>query len=129
MKKITNSFLVNHTRPHTGDSSSINRRTENKGRNIISLLILILPLLAAADLAYFTNNFLGWALTLGFFLFVPGYLLCSFICNSREDRNPAIKNLLETNKAPMGIWETATFSLGLSLLVMMLGGLALNTVH
>ena len=80
--------------------------------NGYKLWYLLLPLLAAANGAYFLNNFIGWAITLGFFIFIPGYLLLSLLKHEMKSR-----------------WEIASFSLGLSLLLMMLGGLALNTLN
>ena len=76
------------------------------------IIIVLMLALLLANLAYFTRDFLGWAVTLGFFLFVPGYLLLSCLKHG-------IKNH----------WEIASFSLGLSLLLIMVGGLALNSLH
>src|SRR5581483_101357 len=80
--------------------------------NPIFLWQLFVPLLVVADVSYFLNNFIGWTITLGFFLFAPGYLLLSLLRHEMKSR-----------------WEIASFSLGLSLLIMMLGGLALNTFY
>lgn len=70
-----------------------------------------LPFLMLANLAYIPNNVVGWAVTLCFFLFVPGYLLLSLLKHEIQSR-----------------WEIASFSLGLSILLLMLGGLLLNTL-
>jgi uncharacterized membrane protein len=73
---------------------------------------LCLPLLALANLAYAPKEFWGWVFTLGFFLLVPGYFLLSTIKHSIKSR-----------------LEIATFSLGLSLLILMVSGLALNSLR
>jgi uncharacterized membrane protein len=69
-------------------------------------------LLALANAVYLTHNIIGWVITLGFFLIVPGYLLLTLL-----------KHTIKSN------WEILGFSLGLSLLILMLGGLALNSLH
>ena len=74
--------------------------------------IVLLLALAAANAAYLTQNFFGWVITLSFFLFVPGLLLLSCLTHGIRSK-----------------WEIASFSLGLSLLLMMAGGLALNSLH
>lgn len=67
--------------------------------------------LLVANLAYFLPAPFGWPLTLGFFLFAPGYLSLQFIARQAWSR-----------------WETLSFSLGLSILFLMLTGLALNAL-
>jgi len=71
-----------------------------------------LPLLAMANIAYLSNNFFGWIITLVFFLFIPGYLLLNLLKHEIKSR-----------------WEISSFSLGLSLLLLMIGGLALNSTY
>jgi uncharacterized membrane protein len=78
----------------------------------IKMWYLLLPLLTVSNLAYLPKNFIGWVITLAFFLFVPGYLLLSCLKHEIESR-----------------WEIASFSLGFSLLLMMVGGLLLNSLH
>lgn len=78
----------------------------------IKLWQTLLPLLVAANISYFLNNFIGWAITLIFFLFIPGYLLLNILKHEMSSR-----------------WEIASFSLGLSLLLLMFGGLILNTFN
>jgi uncharacterized membrane protein len=78
----------------------------------LPLWTIIIPLLALANAAYLLNNIIGWALTLGFFLLAPGYLLLAQFKLKLESR-----------------WETAAFSMGLSILLLMLTGLALNSLH
>jgi uncharacterized membrane protein len=73
---------------------------------------LCVPLLALANVAYLPKNFVGWIFTLCFFLFMPGYLLLNCLRHG-------IKNK----------WEVVSFSLGLSLLLLMISGLALNSMH
>jgi uncharacterized membrane protein len=68
--------------------------------------------LAAANLLYLTHDFLGWLVTLSFFLFVPGYLLLSLMQHEIKTRG-----------------EILSFSLGLSLLFLMVSGLVLNSLH
>lgn len=67
--------------------------------------------LIAANLAFFLPPPIGWVITLGYFLFAPGYLSLQFIARSTWSR-----------------WETLSFSLGLSILFLMLVGLALNAL-
>lgn len=67
--------------------------------------------LIAANLAYFLPAPFGWIITLCFFLFVPGYLALQFIARTSWSR-----------------WETLSFSLGLSILFIMLVGLAVNAL-
>lgn len=68
--------------------------------------------LLLANLAYLTRDFVGWLLTLGFFLLVPGYLLLGTITDSVKSR-----------------WEALNLSLGLSILVLIMSGLLLNALH
>ena len=68
--------------------------------------------LAAANAAHYWRNLAGWAITLSFFLLVPGYLCIVRLRHSFVSR-----------------WETLSFSLGLSLLVMIVCGLLLNATH
>lgn len=72
----------------------------------VSLAALVL-----ANLAYFLPAPFGWPITLLYFLFVPGYLSLQFIGRKSWSR-----------------WETVSFSLGLSLLFIMVMGLALNAL-
>ena len=81
-------------------------------RKKVKLWHLCLLLLTVANASYFSKNFFGWAITLCFFLFVPGYLLLSLLKHEIKSR-----------------WEIASFSLGLSLLLLMVGGLVLNSLH
>lgn len=67
--------------------------------------------LLCANFAYFFPEPFGWIITLGYFLFVPGYLSLQFIARKSWSR-----------------WETLSFSLGLSLLFLMLVGLAINSL-
>jgi len=80
--------------------------------NKINIWQLLLPLLAVANVAYFFHNLIGSFITLGFFLFVPGYLLLSLL-----------KHEIKSS------WEILSFSSGLSLLQMIVGGLMLNTLN
>jgi uncharacterized membrane protein len=65
-----------------------------------------------ANVAYLTHSFIGWVVTLSFFLLLPGYLLLSSMKHG-------IKSL----------WEIGSLSLGLSTLVLMVSGLILNSLH
>lgn len=67
--------------------------------------------LVLANAAYFLHSQVGWFITLSYFLFVPGYLSLQFIVRTSWSR-----------------WETLSFSLGLSLLFIMVVGLALNAL-
>jgi len=78
----------------------------------LTLWPLVLPLLIVANLAYLPKEFFGWVITLSFFLLVPGYLLLSCLGHGIKSR-----------------WEIMSFSLGLSLLLLMVSGLALNSLH
>lgn len=71
-----------------------------------------LALLLLANLSYFMQNIIGWAITLVFFLLFPGYLLLKLIKISFQSYS-----------------ETLVFSLGLSILVLTAGGLLLNGFH
>ncbi len=68
--------------------------------------------LLCANLAYATQSSWGSAVTLGVFLLLPGYL--------------AFKAIRHKNTSQI---ETLAFSLGLSLLFLMLAGLLLNVAH
>lgn len=90
----------------------IEKRRRLKLPGSLSYWQLFIPLLAVANLAFFLHSILGWTLTLGFFLLVPGFLfLRLFIDDAKWSR-----------------WETLSFSLGLSLLFFMAVGLVLNTL-
>ena len=78
----------------------------------LKLWHILLPFLAVANASYFLKDFLGWIPTLCFFLFIPGYLLFSLLKHGIKSR-----------------WIIASFSLGLSLLLLMVGGLLLNELH
>ena len=78
----------------------------------LKLWQILLPLLAVANASYLLKDFLGWIPTLCFFLFIPGYLLFNLLKHE-------IKSC----------WIIASFSLGLSLLLLMVGGLLLNELH
>jgi glycosyltransferase involved in cell wall biosynthesis/uncharacterized membrane protein len=78
----------------------------------IKLWQIVLPLLVLANAAFAERNIAGWIVTLGFFLLIPGYLLLSSMKHGIRSR-----------------WEIASFSLGLSVLLMMVGGLLLNSLH
>lgn len=67
--------------------------------------------LVLANMAYLLHNPIGWTITLLYFLFVPGYLSLQFIARKSWSR-----------------WETLSFSLGLSLLFIMVVGLCLNAI-
>lgn len=67
--------------------------------------------LLIANLAYFLPAPFGWPLTLSYFLFAPGYLSLQFIARQSWSR-----------------WETLSFSLGLSILFLMVVGLTLNSL-
>jgi len=71
-----------------------------------------LVLLVLANVAYFLPPPLGWVLTLVFFCFMPGYLILRLL-----------RHTITLH------WEVVVFSLGLSLLFLMLCGLALNSLH
>jgi uncharacterized membrane protein len=79
-------------------------------RNKIQLLILIV--LAFANAAYLSHDFFGWLVTLVFFLFIPGYLLLNTLGHGLKSR-----------------WIISIYSFVLSLLIFMIGGLALNCLH
>jgi uncharacterized membrane protein len=81
-------------------------------RNKISSWQIYLPFLIIANLAYSLNDLAGWTITLSFFLLVPGYLLLSILGQEIKSR-----------------WETLNFSLGLSLLILIVSGLLLNSFH
>lgn len=85
--------------------------TVTTGRTF-SLPTIMVPLLILAVAAYVIPNVIGSSLTLLFFLSVPGYLLLRRITSSFG-----------------GWWVQAGLSVVLSLLVIMVGGLLLNTLH
>ena len=78
----------------------------------LKLWQILLPLLVVANASYLLKDFLGWIPTLCFFLFIPGYLLFNLLKHEIKSR-----------------WIIASFSLGLSLLLLMVGGLLLNELH
>lgn len=78
----------------------------------LHLWYIFLPLLVAANLAYFTHNFIGWVITLVVFITIPGYLLLQ---------------TLKPGKIARG--ESLSLSLGLSLAILLFGGLILNSLH
>lgn len=78
----------------------------------VGLPFAIIPLLIFAVAAYAIPNAIGSTLTLLFFLTAPGYLLLRRIASGLG-----------------GWWERAGLSVVLSLLVIMVGGLFLNTLH
>ncbi len=86
--------------------SMINVKSSIKLWHIVSFLLIL------ANVAYFLHNVVGWLITLSFFLFVPGYLILAQIQHTIRSR-----------------WEILSFSLGLSLLFLLIGGLGLNTLH
>lgn len=71
-----------------------------------------LPLLVLANLAFFTHSLIGGILTLAFFVFAPGYLLLKSL-RPRDTLSPGSLSL----------------SIGLSIALVTMVGLALNTVH
>lgn len=74
--------------------------------------LLVLAVLILANATYPMHNFFGWLLTLGFFLFVPGQLLLTLLKHRIKSR-----------------WVTGIFSMAISMLILMVSGLALNTSH
>lgn len=78
----------------------------------INLWKIVLALLTIANLAYLLKDFFGWVITLSFFLLVPGYLVLTHMQHRIKSR-----------------WEVISFSLGISLLILMVSGLALNSLH
>jgi len=85
-------------------------RTDN-GHDI-ELWKIVLGLLVIANVASLSRNLIASLITLLFFLFVPGYLLLNTLKHGIKSR-----------------WEIASFSLGLSILTLMVGGLMLNSLH
>ena len=85
-----------------------------KEQNLTKLKLwhILLPVLVVANASYFLKDFLGWIPTLCFFLFIPGYLLFNLLKHGVKSR-----------------WIIASYSLGLSLLLLMVGGLLLNELH
>lgn len=84
----------------------------NKRLRSTKLWKIVLPLLILANAGYLSKNFFGVAVTLGFFLTVPGYMLLTTLKHEIRSR-----------------WEIAGFSLGLSLFLLVVSGLALNSLH
>lgn len=82
------------------------------GKGSVKLWQVVTCGLLLANAAYFLHNVIGWTITLSFFLIVPGYLIISQIHHTIRSR-----------------WEILSFSLGLSLLFLLICGLALNTLH
>ncbi|HEY5268598.1 MAG TPA: glycosyltransferase, partial [Candidatus Saccharimonadales bacterium] len=78
----------------------------------LKLWHILLPFLVVANASYLLKDFLGWIPTLCFFLFIPGFLLFNLLKHEIKSR-----------------WIIASFSLGLSLLLLMVGGLVLNELH
>lgn len=72
---------------------------------------ILSPLLLIASGAFFLQNIFTWIFTLGYFLFIPGYLLLRLI-----------------NPRRLHGWEMLSYSLGLSVLMIMLTGAALNVL-
>lgn len=81
-------------------------------KNSVALPAVILPLLVLAVAAFLLPNILGSVITLLFFLTVPGNLLLRKLADSFG-----------------GWWERAGLSVVLSLLVIMVGGLMLNSLN
>lgn len=77
----------------------------------ISYWQLFGSLLLLANAAFFLQSIIGWIITLGFFLLVPGFLFIKFFIQDKWSR-----------------WEILSFSLGLSILFCMVVGLALNSL-
>lgn len=73
---------------------------------------ILIVLLCISNLVIAYQNMLTWLLTLGFFLFMPGFLLLSRL-NFKTNR----------------FWEVASYSMGLSIFILMVGGLLLNSIH
>lgn len=108
-KKINKQFTKFNKKIHI--LKKIELKNYKLSRSVM-LWFLFIPTLGFANLAFLINNYFGSAITLLFFLFIPGYLLLRIITYEIKSR-----------------WEIASFSLGLSLLLLMLGGLALNTLN
>jgi uncharacterized membrane protein len=68
--------------------------------------------LCMANVAYVSHSLFGWLLTLSYFGLIPGYLILKLV------------NFKLSFK-----WEIFSFSFGLSLLFMIVSGLALNCAH
>lgn len=79
----------------------------------VRLIYVFLPLLILSNLAYLTHNVFGWMLTLAFFMLVPGYL---------------VARRLVTTKALGGVGRLS-LSVGVSLTLLTVCGLALNSLH
>ncbi|HWA51819.1 MAG TPA: DUF2206 domain-containing protein [Patescibacteria group bacterium] len=73
---------------------------------------IILPLLVVANISYLIGGIVGSIITLSFFLFAPGYLFLNLLKHELKSK-----------------WEIGSFSMGISLLSIMLGGLCLNTLN
>lgn len=82
-----------------------------KSQPSISYWQLFGSLLLLANAAFFLQSIVGWIITLGFFLLVPGFLFIKFFIQDKWSR-----------------WEILSFSLGLSILFCMVVGLALNSL-
>ncbi|HUC90002.1 MAG TPA: glycosyltransferase [Patescibacteria group bacterium] len=85
---------------------------ETPKQKTIKIWQLYAPLLVVANLAYMSRGIFGAAITLGFFLLAPGYLL-----------------LRSLNHGIKSSWEVLSFSLGLSILLFMIAGLLLDSLH
>ncbi len=68
--------------------------------------------LLVSVLSFPLQNMISWTIILGFFLFVPGWLF-----------------VLHFNRTHWRKWETFSFSLGFSILILMLTGLILNSLY
>lgn len=88
------------------------RRHDAKEAKTVPLWALIVPFLGVANLSLFFQHPVTWALTLGFFLFVPGYLI-----------------LRRMHYTPESRWEAASYHLGISLLFLLSVGLVVNSLH
>jgi uncharacterized membrane protein len=76
------------------------------------LWLISLVLLTSANLAYYVHDIFGWAITLTTFLILPGYLLLKLLKIETESQ-----------------WISGSFSVALSLFLLMTTGLAVNSLQ
>jgi uncharacterized membrane protein len=87
-------------------------RPKMHNRFSVKLWIIIIALLAISNVAYLIHDFIGWAITLSFFCFTPGLLVINKLIVGKHST-----------------WERIGYALPISLLMLMIDGLIVNSLH